>query len=154
MKVYKLERIQKIPVSLDEAWQFFSRPENLRKITPKEMGFVIKSDVKDIEMFSGMLIVYTVKPVLGIPMTWVTEIKNIKDKEHFIDEQRFGPYSLWHHQHKFKAIEGGVEMTDVVQYVLPLGIIGQIMNTLFIKNKLKQIFDYRVKVVEELFGKM
>lgn len=154
MKVYKLERIQKIPVSLDEAWQFFSRPENLRKITPKEMGFVIKSDVKDIEMFSGMLIVYTVKPVLGIPMTWVTEIKNIKDKEHFIDEQRFGPYSLWHHQHKFKAIEGGVEMTDVVQYVLSLGIIGQIMNTLFIKNKLKQIFDYRVKVVEELFGKM
>jgi ligand-binding SRPBCC domain-containing protein len=154
MKVYKLERIQKIPVSLDEAWQFFSRPENLRKITPKEMGFVIKSDVKDIEMFSGMLIVYTVKPVLGIPMTWVTEIKNIKDKEHFIDEQRFGPYSLWHHQHKFKAIEGGVEMTDVVQYVLPLGIIGQIMNTLFIKNKLKQIFDFRVKVVEELFGKM
>lgn len=154
MKVYKLERIQKIPISLDEAWQFFSRPENLRKITPKEMGFVIKSDVKDIEMFSGMLIVYTVKPVLGIPMTWVTEIKNIKDKEHFIDEQRFGPYSLWHHQHKFKAIEGGVEMTDVVQYVLPLGIIGQIMNTLFIKNKLKQIFDYRVKVVEELFGKM
>lgn len=154
MKVYKLERIQKIPISLDEAWQFFSRPENLRKITPKEMGFVIKSDVKDIEMFSGMLIVYTVKPVLGIPMTWVTEIKNIKDKEHFIDEQRFGPYSLWHHQHKFKAIEGGVEMTDVVQYVLPLGIIGQIMNTLFIKNKLKQIFDFRVKVVEELFGKM
>lgn len=154
MKVYKLERVQKIPISLKEAWHFFSRPENLSKITPEEMGFVIHSDVQNQEMFSGMLIVYTVKPLIGIPMTWVTEIKNIKENEYFIDEQRFGPYALWHHQHKFKEIPGGVEMTDIVQYALPLGFIGRIMNYFVVSKKLKTIFDYRIVAVENLFGKM
>ncbi len=153
MKVYKLERVQKIPISVSEAWNFFSRPENLSKITPKEMGFIIHSNVQNIEMFSGMLVVYTVKPILGIPMTWVTEIKNIKENEYFIDEQRFGPYTLWHHQHKFREIPGGVEMTDIVQYALPLGILGRLMNFLVVKKQLEGIFNFRIKAVDELFGK-
>jgi ligand-binding SRPBCC domain-containing protein len=103
-------------------------------------------------MYAGQIIEYTVKPVLGIPLYWMTEITQVKDKEYFIDEQRFGPYSLWHHQHHFKAIDGGVEMTDIIHYKNPLGIFGKITNALFVKNKLKGIFDYRFKKVEEMFG--
>jgi ligand-binding SRPBCC domain-containing protein len=94
-----------------------------------------------------------VKPVAGIPLYWMTEITQVKDRTYFIDEQRFGPYSLWHHQHHFKEIPGGVEMTDIIHYKNPLGILGRIANALFVKNKLKTIFDYRFKKVEELFGK-
>jgi len=104
-------------------------------------------------MYAGQLIEYTVKPVAGIPLYWMTEITQVKDRTYFIDEQRFGPYSLWHHQHHFKEIPGGVEMTDIIHYKNPLGILGRIANDLFVKNKLKTIFDYRFKKVEEMFGK-
>lgn len=152
MKIYTLKTKQIIPVSLDEAWDFFSSPKNLKTITPPYMGFDITSNT-DEKMYAGQIITYTVRPLLNIPMTWVTEITHVKDKEFFVDEQRFGPYALWHHKHFFKAVENGVEMTDQVDYALPLGILGQIAHPIIVKNKLKEIFDFRYKKVEELFGK-
>ncbi|MBL7709238.1 MAG: SRPBCC family protein [Chitinophagaceae bacterium] len=153
MAVYSIKTVQKIPVSLDKAWDFFSSPANLQAITPAKMGFTIISKHHGEKMYAGQLIEYKVKPVLGIPLYWMTEITQVKDKEYFIDEQRFGPYSLWHHQHHFKAIEGGVEMTDIIHYKNPLWFLGDIANALFIKKQLRDIFDFRYKKVEELFGK-
>jgi ligand-binding SRPBCC domain-containing protein len=153
MAVYSIKTVQKIPVPLDKAWDFFSSPANLQAITPAKMGFTIISKHHGEKMYAGQIIEYTVKPVLGIPLYWMTEITQVKDKEYFIDEQRFGPYSLWHHQHHFKAIEGGVEMTDIIHYKNPLWLLGDIANALFIKKQLRDIFDFRYKKVEELFGK-
>lgn len=153
MAVYSIKTVQKIPVSLDKAWDFFSSPANLQAITPAKMGFTIISKHHGEKMYPGQLIEYKVKPVLGIPLYWMTEITHVKDKEYFIDEQRFGPYSLWHHQHHFKSIEGGVEMTDIIHYKNPLWLLGDIANALFIKKQLRDIFDFRYKKVEELFGK-
>lgn len=153
MKVYRLETVQKIPISLDAAWDFFSKPSNLKTITPDYMGFIIKTDVNG-HMYAGQIINYTVTPVLGIPMSWTTEITHVEDKKYFVDEQRFGPYAFWHHKHFFKAIDGGVEMIDIVDYAIPFGPLGWIANSILVKSKLKEIFDYRFKKVEELFGKM
>ena len=152
MPAHSLKAIQKIPISLQEAWDFFSNPANLQTITPDNMGFKVISRHHGDRMYAGQLIEYTVKPVLGIPLYWMTEIIQVKDKEYFIDEQRYGPYKLWHHQHHFKEIPGGVEMTDIVHYKNPYWFIGNIANTLFVKRKLTNIFDYRYKKVVELFG--
>lgn len=116
------------------------------------MQFKIISRYHGEKMYPGQLIEYTVRPLLGIPLYWMTEITHVKEGHYFIDEQRFGPYSLWHHQHHFVAIEGGVEMTDIVHYKVPLGPLGHLANGLFVRSQLKQIFDYRYKKVEELFG--
>jgi ligand-binding SRPBCC domain-containing protein len=153
MPAHSIKTVQKIPISLERAWDFFSNPPNLQAITPDNMGFKVISKYHGERMYAGQIIEYTVKPVLGIPLYWMTEITQVKDREYFIDEQRFGPYSLWHHQHHFKAIDGAVEMTDIVHYKNPLGILGKLANTLFVRNQLKGIFDYRFKKVEELFGK-
>jgi ligand-binding SRPBCC domain-containing protein len=153
MAAHSIKTVQKIPVSLDKAWGFFSDPANLQTITPDNLSFKVISKHHGDKMYAGQIIEYNVKPVLGIPLYWMTEITQVKDKEYFIDEQRYGPYSLWHHQHHFKAIEGGVEMTDIVHYKNPLWLFGKIANTLFVKNKLKGIFEYRFKKTEELFGK-
>lgn len=153
MKIYTLITKQIIPVSIDEAWDFFSSPKNLKIITPPYMGFDITNEVAD-KMYAGQIITYTVRPLFNIPMTWVAEITHVKDKEFFVDEQRFGPYALWHHKHFFKVIEKGVEMTDRVDYALPLGILGQFAHPIIVKNKLKEIFDFRYKKIEELFGKV
>ncbi|MCB0661581.1 MAG: SRPBCC family protein, partial [Saprospiraceae bacterium] len=145
--------IQKLPIDLKTAWDFFSSPKNLSVITPPDLDFVIKSELPE-KMYPGMMIKYTVKPMLGIPVTWVTEITHVEDLKFFVDEQRVGPYSIWHHQHFFKEIEGGIEMTDIVDYKLPFGIIGDITHPFLVKPRLNQIFDYRFKKLEELFGKM
>jgi ligand-binding SRPBCC domain-containing protein len=152
MKVYQLKKTQKMPITLEQAWDFFSTPINLQEITPKYMGFIIKTDLKGVKMYPGQIINYTVTPVLGIPMNWTTEITHVKDFEYFVDEQRFGPYALWHHKHFFKQIEGGVEMTDIVDYAIPFGFLGRIANSIMVKTKLEEIFQYRFKKVEELFG--
>lgn len=151
-KVYSLKTVQKIPISLDEAWDFFSKPDNLKDITPSSLGFKIISKHHGERMYAGQVIEYKVKPVLGIPLYWMTEITHVSDKRYFIDEQRFGPYSLWHHQHHFREIDGGVEMTDIVHYKLPLWILGDIAHALFVKDQLKTIFDYRFMAVEKRFG--
>ena len=154
-KVYSLKAVQKIPVTIDTAWDFFSKPDNLSIITPKKLGFKIRgiSNRDDKEMYAGQLIQYTIKPLLGIPMYWMTEITHVNDKKYFIDEQRFGPYSLWQHQHHFREIENGIEMTDMVHYKIPYWFIGDIANKLFVKRQLKNIFRHRYKTVEKKFGR-
>jgi len=151
MKVYKKETVQHINASMDECWKFFSSPANLQKITPETMGFNI-TDFDGKSMYAGQIIQYKVSPLLGLKLSWMTEITFVKDKSYFIDEQRFGPYALWHHKHFFEPEGNGVKMTDVVHYALPLGFLGRIMNALVVKNQLKTIFDYRIKKVDEIFN--
>lgn len=151
--MHVLKRTIKLPISVDEAWDFFSNPRNLKEITPDYMGFNITSDFFQDKMYAGMIITYKVTPLLNIPMRWMTEITQVKEKEFFIDEQRIGPYKIWHHQHHFKPIEGGVEMTDIVDYVVPLGILGRLVEPLLVRGKLKEIFDYRQQKMDDLFGK-
>ncbi len=151
-KVYSLKAVQNIPTDINTAWDFFSKPDNLNAITPKKLGFKIISDSFKNDMYAGQIIQYTVKPLLGISLYWMTEITHVKDKEYFVDEQRFGPYSLWHHQHHFKQINNGIEMIDFVHYKIPFWFIGDIANAVIVKKHLKEIFDYRWKVVEEKFG--
>ncbi|TAJ62082.1 MAG: hypothetical protein EPO58_03875 [Chitinophagaceae bacterium] len=152
-KVYSIKTVQKIPISLNQAWAFFSRPDNLKDITPPNLGFHIISKHHGEKMYPGQIIEYTVKPILGIPLYWMTEITHVSDQKYFVDEQRFGPYSLWHHQHHFREIEGGVEMTDIVHYKLPLWFLGDLAWLVMVKAQLKQIFDHRFVAVEQRFGK-
>lgn len=152
-KVYSLKTIQTIPVSLNEAWDFFSSPANLQTITPDNLGFKIISKHHGTKMYAGQIIEYKVSPVFGIPLYWMTEITHAEDQQYFVDEQRFGPYSLWHHQHHFKEVPGGTEMTDIVHYKLPLWFLGDVAHALFVKKQLHHIFNYRFKKVEEIFGK-
>ena len=155
VKTYALVTEQAIPISLAEAWDFFSSPLNLAKITPKEMDFVVTSTYNgDTKMYPGMIITYKVSPVLGIKMDWMTEITHVKEGEYFVDEQRFGPYALWHHQHHFKEVEGGVLMRDILNYAIPLGPLGQFANLVFVKGQIDKIFSFREKAIIELFGKL
>jgi len=153
MSAYSLQRVQVLPISLEQAWEFFSSPANLKTITPSYMGFEILSNSGTDKMYAGQIITYNVRPVLGIPLFWMTEIKQVQHLEYFIDEQRIGPYKLWHHTHKFKAVDAGVEMTDIVHYQLPFGILGALAHVLFVRKQLHGIFDYRYKVLAQLFGK-
>jgi len=152
MKIYRLHKTQNLPISVEEAWAFLSSPKNLKTITPDYMSFDILSGA-DRPMFPGQIIQYIVTPVLGIKTKWVTEITHVKDREYFVDEQRFGPYALWHHKHFIKEIEGGVEMEDIIDYKVPMGILGQLVHPILVKPKLEEIFKYRTKKLEELFGK-
>lgn len=152
MNFYTIKSTQHLPISLEEAWAFFSSPNNLEKITPADMSFVVTSDKKDSElMYAGQIITYIIKPLLGIPVKWMTEITHIKEGDYFIDEQRFGPYKLWHHKHSFKKTATGVEMNDIVNYVLPFGFIGSMAHFLFIRKRVEHIFEYRTKVLEKKF---
>lgn len=141
-----------LPRPLPEVWDFFSRPENLEKMTPEHVSFNILSPIKDVEMYPGMIIQYQISPLLNIPMNWVTEITQIKHHEFFIDDQRIGPYGLWHHQHHFKTVAGGTEMTDILHYQVPFGPLGSFANWLFVERMVDQIFDHREEAVEQLFG--
>jgi ligand-binding SRPBCC domain-containing protein len=149
---HTIKTVQVLPTSLDKAWDFFSNPANLAQITPSYLGFKIKSKHHGSTMYAGQIIEYTVKPILGIPLYWMTEITQVKDGVYFIDEQRYGPYSLWHHQHHFKAVANGVEMTDIVHYKIPLGFIGRILHRLFIKKQVEKIFNYRFQKADDLFS--
>ena len=152
MKIFKLKYSQKLPISLNEAWDFLSSPNNLELITPKSMDFNI-TDWDRKKAYPGQIIQYTVKPILGIKINWVTEITQVRDKEFFIDEQRFGPYKFWHHKHFIKEIEGGVIMEDVIHYKPPFGFIGVLLNFLFINSKLNSVFKYRELELIKTFGK-
>ncbi len=151
MSVYTLHIRQKLPISIEEAWAFFSDPKNLAVITPESMSFKTVSG-DDRSIFPGQIIQYVVKPLLGISMRWVTEITHVIDKKYFVDEQRVGPYALWHHKHFFKEIPDGIEMEDIVDYKLPLGILGKMVHPFLVKPKLNEIFEYRRKKLIELFG--
>lgn len=150
--MYQLKRTQFVRTDIKTCWDFFSRPENLKKITPSYMGFDIKMELPE-RMYEGLMIEYTVRPLFGIPMSWITEIKTVKENEFFVDEQRKGPYKIWHHEHHFKEVEGGVEMTDIVSYEIPLGFLGRIAHPLIVKGKLEEIFKYRFEQVELIFNK-
>ena len=149
-KVYRLKAVQFLPITLEKAWDFFSSPKNLKEITPPNLVMTVLSGA-DVKMFAGQVIQYKVTPLPLFNTTWVTEITHVEDKKFFVDEQRFGPYSLWHHKHFFKEVEGGVEMEDIVDYVPPFGILGRMVNPILVKPRLKEIFNYRKKRLEELF---
>jgi ligand-binding SRPBCC domain-containing protein len=149
--MYQLKRTQFIKSDIQTCWDFFSSPKNLKLITPPYMGFEVKVDLPE-KMYEGLMIEYTVKPLMGIPMSWITEIKTVKENEFFVDEQRKGPYTIWHHEHHFKQVEGGIEMTDIVSYVIPLGIFGKIAHPIIVRKKLEEIFAYRFQKVEEIFN--
>lgn len=152
MKIYRFHKKQNFPISKAQAWDFLSDPRNLKTITPDYMGFNILSGA-DRPMYAGQIIQYIVTPVLGIKTKWVTEITHVKEGEYFVDEQRFGPYALWHHKHFIKEIDGGVEMEDIIDYKIPMGVLGQLMHPILVKPKLEEIFNYRTVKLEELFGK-
>ena len=151
MKIYTLHKKQNLPITVQQAWDFLSDPNNLKVITPDYMGFHILSGA-DRPMFAGQIIQYIVTPVLGIKTKWVTEITHVKDKHYFVDEQRFGPYALWHHKHFIKEIDEGVEMEDIIDYKVPFGILGQLVQPILVKPKLEEIFNHRTKKLETLFG--
>ena len=151
--LHTLRTSQFIKSDINTVWEFMSSPKNLATITPEYMGFEILNSLHGDNMYQGQIIEYYVKPILGIKLHWVTEITHVQKNDFFVDEQRFGPYSFWHHKHFIKEVDGGVEMNDLVHYKLPLGVLGKIGNTLFVKNQLKQVFDYRHKKIEELFNK-
>jgi ligand-binding SRPBCC domain-containing protein len=151
-KVHLIRSVQKLPVDLATTWKFFSDPNNLLAVTPPFLNLKITNKVFGDEVYPGQVLMYTVKPLLGIPFHWMTEITHVEPLKFFVDEQRKGPYKLWHHQHHFKAIEGGVEMTDLVHYRLPLGFLDGIIHPLIVKKKLEEIFHYRYYKAIELFG--
>lgn len=151
MKIYTLEARQLLPIGKERCWEFFSDPKNLGDITPPEMGFNILSPQRE-RMYPGQIIIYRIKVFPMITLTWVTEITQVREYEFFIDEQRFGPYSFWHHQHSFKETGEGTEMTDLVHYALPFGPLGRIMNALIIRQRLNKIFTFRREILKTKFN--
>ena len=151
MKIYQHKTSQKLNISKNNAWDFFSNPSNLSKITPTWLNFEVKTKLPE-KMYSGMIITYFVRPLLNIPQIWVTEITHVNELNYFVDEQRFGPYKMWHHEHIFKPTDGGVIMEDIITYVVPFGFFGRIMNRLVIEKKINEIFNYRRNVLIKMFG--
>lgn len=152
MGFYQFRRTQTINSPIEEIWDFISSPKNLKNITPDYMGFDITSENIPSKMYEGMIISYNVSPLFGINTTWVTEIVHLKENSYFVDEQRVGPYKLWHHQHFLESTDNGTLMTDIVSYQPPLGILGSLANKMIIKKKLNEIFDYRTKALLNLFS--
>lgn len=153
MAQHILEREQFLPIPLQEAWAFFSTPRNLARITPPDMGFVIREPFDGRDTYAGQRITYTVKPILGIPLTWVTLIEQVDAPHSFVDTQLKGPYKRWWHLHTFEEVPGGVLMRDRVEYELPLGPLGDLAHGIFVKRRLEHIFAFRFTTLEKLFGK-
>lgn len=151
-KIYRLESFQKIPVSSEKAWEFFSNAHNLLKLTPPFLNLKPVNDTYASDVYEGQTIQYYVKPLFGIPVKWITEITKVVPQQSFIDEQRKGPYKLWRHEHTLTPILGGVEMQDRINYSLPFGYLGNLAHSLFVKRQLKKIFDYRFQKIIEIFG--
>lgn len=149
--LHSIHKKQLIKSNITQLWNFISDPSNLVIITPPEMNFKVLSELKDKKMHPGQIIEYQVSPLLGLKMHWVTEITHVKTEAYFVDEQRFGPYSFWHHQHSLKETPQGIEMVDDIHYKIPMGPFGRLVNKLFISKKLERIFEYRKKKLDELF---
>ena len=150
MKTYQFKAKQFLPITINEAWDFFSNPNNLPKITPPWLNFEVTTQLES-RMYAGMIITYLVRPILNIPATWVTEITQVHVPNFFVDEQKFGPYKLWHHQHVFREAKDGIEMEDIVNYAVPLGFIGRLANNLIIFKKIRSIFEYRTEIINKMF---
>jgi ligand-binding SRPBCC domain-containing protein len=154
MAFYHFTKTQIVNGSIEEVWNFLSSPKNLKVITPDYMGFEITSKNLSENVYPGMIISYTVKPVLGIKTIWVTEITHVEEMRYFVDEQRIGPYSMWHHQHFIEPASQGVLMTDIVSYAPPLGFLGALANTIFINKQLDTIFNYRENQLKKIFQRV
>ena len=153
MKIFRFTAAQTIKTSIYNAWEFFSDPRNLPKITPTWLNLKITSELPG-KMYEGMIITYKVYPLPGIPSNWVTEITKVKENSFFIDEQRFGPYKFWHHQHRFNEMNDGVEMTDTINYALPFDPFSRVFNTILVGKKIKEIFEFRKEVINKKFNKI
>ena len=153
MKIYTVHKKQQLPITVDEAWKFLSNPRNLKIITPSYMSFDLISGAEK-PMFAGQIIQYLVTPILGIKTKWVSEITHFEEKKYFVDVQLYGPYALWHHKHFINKIEGGVELEDIIDYKVPLGILGQMVHPFIVKPKLEEIFNYRQQKMIEIFGEI
>jgi len=149
--VHTLKQVQILPMSLDEAWRFFSNPANLNAITPQDLSFRIISELPE-KVYAGLIIIYKINLFGTINQGWVTEITESHEPHYFVDEQRFGPYAFWHHKHFMKAVPNGVEVTDLVHYKLPMGWLGDVLGHWWVKRKLDEIFSYRRKKMQELFS--
>jgi len=149
--IYTLKAKQDLKISLDEAWDFFSSPKNLSKITPKNMGFNITSDIPKL-IYEGQIITYKVSPFIGFKMNWVTEITSVKNKEYFVDEQRFGPYSMWHHEHYFKPKGDKIEIIDKISFKVPFSFIGRLFTPILVIPQLKKIFNHRIKTLDKIYN--
>jgi ligand-binding SRPBCC domain-containing protein len=154
MGLYQFHTTQIIPSDIKTVWEFISSPGNLKKITPEHMGFDITSPNLPERIYPGLIISYKLTLVPGIKTTWVTEITHVNENAYFVDEQRAGPYAIWHHEHHLKEVKQGVQMTDIVSYKPPLGVFGSIANHFFIRKKLQEIFSFRTIALENLFGKI
>ena len=152
MHVYRLKRTQFLPVSLDAAWDFLCRPEHLRDLTPPGVGLTVTSDLPD-RMYPGLIITYRLELYSMFHFNWVTEITQAEPLSYFIDEQRSGPYKFWHHEHRLRSVEGGVEMNDLIHYALPFGVLGRMVHAAIVKNQLNAIFDYRREALADRFGR-
>lgn len=150
MKLYRLQRTQALPVTPEEAWPFFSSPFNLPSLTPSWLNVRITGETPD-RMFPGMVIRYRITPAFGVSVAWVTEITHVNRPYYFVDEQRFGPYRFWQHQHRFRPSPGGLEMTDTVHYGLRYGPLGSLLHSLLIRKRLEEIFDFRFMKLERIF---
>lgn len=152
MRLFSLRASQRLALPLDDAWSFFSDPANLQEITPPDMRFRVVSELPP-RVHPGLIITYRITPLLGISVAWVTEITHVVDRELFVDEQRFGPYRFWHHQHHFREIDGGVEITDIVHYLPPTPAAG-LIDRLFVGPRVREIFEYRRGVLARRFGEV
>ena len=150
--MHQLKQEQFLPVTLDEAWHFFATPKNLNEVTPENMVFEIISEIPDI-MYEGLLLHYRMKPMLNFHVNWGTEITHIKEKDYFVDEQRSGPYKIWHHEHHFKAVTGGVLMTDILHYDIGKSAFGWLAGILFVHKKVTNIFKFRYNMLETMSKK-
>jgi len=150
--MYQIKRKQILPIPIAKAWDFFCDPENLKLITPPYLSYKMLSRSDAGEMYPGMILSYKVSPVLNIDIKWATEITQVKEQKYFIDNQIKGPYKIWHHEHHFKEIENGTEMRDILYYEMPYGILGKLIHKIFIRKRVKKIFNYRYKKLKELFG--
>ncbi len=152
MAIFQYKTEQFLPISINEAWVFFSSAKNLAKITPPELDFKILTQVDEKkEIYEGMLMEYTVKPLLGIPLRWETKITKLEKPKYFTDKQLKGPYKIWEHTHTFIEKENGILMKDIVNYELPFGFLGNIAHKLIVRKKVEQIFTYREEILKKIF---
>ncbi len=151
MHLYSLRAQQNLPLALAQAWEFFSNPNNLAEITPAWLNFKVISELPE-RMYPGMIVTYQVRPWGSLALNWVTEITHVHAPHFFVDEQRFGPYRFWHHQHHFREIAGGVEMTDIVHYALPFGPLGRMAHFVSVEARLQEIFKFRRDRLDKIFS--
>lgn len=151
MSVHRFDTTTVLPIPREEAWRFFSDPRNLARITPPEMGFAITCEVPE-HVYAGLMITYHVRPMFNVPVTWVTEITSVVEGERFVDEQRAGPYAMWHHEHHFRDVPGGTEMRDIVHYAVPGGPLGDLVHHYVVARRVAEIFAHRRRVLDTRFG--